>query len=184
MQTIKTRDMILVALFATLTTVGAYISIPIGVVPFTFQTLFVMLSGLLLGSKKGALSMTVYLLMGLVGLPVFANGLSGIGIIFKPTFGYLIGFIFASFIIGLIREKTTKARYFFIAPFIGLLVIYLIGVPYLYYIFNTVIYPDMPITTMTALKYGLFPFIAFDLVKATLVGFIGMSVVPIIRKII
>ncbi len=183
MNRIKTKDMILIALFATLTTIGAYISIPIGVVPFTFQTLFVMLSGLLLGSKKGALSMIVYVLMGLVGMPVFANGLSGIGIIFKPTFGYLIGFIVASYIIGLIHEKTKHFKFYFIAPFVGLVAIYIIGVPYLYYIFNTIIYPDMPIDGMMALKYGFFPFIAFDLIKAALAGFIGMTVVPVIKRI-
>jgi biotin transport system substrate-specific component len=175
--------MILVALFIALTTVGAYISIPLGAVPFTLQTLFVMLSGLLLGSKRGALAMGVYVLMGVIGLPVFANGLSGIGIIFKPTFGYLIGFIPASFIIGLIREKASRLSRFYIAPLVGLLVVYSIGIPYLYYIFNTVIYTGVAIDFATAMKYGFYPFILFDIVKAILAGFVGMTVVPILEKI-
>lgn len=179
----KTRDMIMIALFATLTTVGAYISIPLGAVPFTFQTLFVMLSGLILGSKKGFMAMLVYVLMGLVGIPVFANGLAGIAIVFKPTFGYLIGFILASYVIGLVHEKTNHFVFYFIAPFIGLIVIYLVGVPYLYYIFNTIIYPETPINALTALKYGFFPFIVFDLIKAALAGFVGMSVIPVLEKI-
>ena len=183
MKKIETRDMIMIALFATLTTIGAYINIPLGLVPFTFQTLFVMLSGLILGSKKGAMSMGVYVLMGLVGMPVFANGLAGISIVFKPTFGYLIGFIFASYVIGLLHEKIDNIFIYFIAPFAGIIVIYLVGVPYLYYIFNTIIYPDVPIDFLTALKYGFFPFIAFDLIKAALAGFIGMSVIPILKRI-
>lgn len=173
----------MIALFAALTTVGAYISVPLGPTPFTLQVLFVLLAGMLLGPRNGALAIAVYVLMGLVGMPVFANGMAGIGIVFKPTFGYLLGFILASFVTGLIVEKTNHAIFYFVGPLVGLAVIYLIGVPYLYYIFNTVIYPDMPIDVMLALQYGLFPFVAFDLVKVGLAGFIGMSVVPALKRI-
>lgn len=184
LQKSKTRDMILVALFTALMVVGAYISIPLGTVPFTLQPLFAMLAGMVLGARNGTLATALYLLMGLMGLPVFANGFGGPAIVFKPTFGYLLGFIVASFLIGIIRDKTKRPKMILLAPFVGLAAIYLIGVPYLMMVFNTFVYPDMPIDFVTALSYGFFPFIAFDLVKAALAGFIGISILPILRNMI
>lgn len=187
MKNLNTRDMILVALMATLTTIGAYISIPLGPVPFTLQTFFVMLSGMLLGSKKGALSMIVYVSMGLVGMPVFANGMSGLPIITKPSFGYLLGFIIASYVIGklaeMIKEKENQKMWFTVIPFVGMFIIYLVGVPYLFMIFNTLITPDNPISFATALKYGVTPFILIDSIKAIIVGIVAMAVVPTLNKI-
>ncbi|MCK5762505.1 MAG: biotin transporter BioY, partial [Clostridiales bacterium] len=182
MKNLNTRDMILVALMATLTTIGAYISILLGPVPFTLQTFFVMLSGMLLGSKKGALSMIVYVSMGLVGMPVFANGMSGLSIITKPSFGYLLGFIIASYVIGklaeMIKEKENQKMWFTVIPFVGMFIIYLVGVPYLFMIFNTLITPDNPISFATALKYGVTPFILIDSIKAIIAGIVAMAVVP------
>ncbi len=186
MKNLNTRDMILVALMATLTTIGAYISIPLGPVPFTLQTFFVMLSGMLLGSKKGALSMIVYVSMGLVGMPVFANGMSGLSIIAKPTFGYLLGFIIASYVIGklaeMTKEKENQKMWFTVIPFVGMFIIYLVGVPYLFMIFNTLITPDSPINFVTALKYGFTPFILIDSIKAVIAGIVAMAVVPTLNK--
>jgi BioY family. len=80
----KTLKMILCAQFAALTAVGAFIRIPIPVVPFTLQYLFTMLAGLLLGGKYGGLSVLLYIFIGLIGLPVFTEG-GGIGYVFKPS---------------------------------------------------------------------------------------------------
>ena len=88
----RTYKMILVALFAALIAVGAFIRIPVPLVPFTMQTFFVVLAGMLLGKKLGAASALVYLAIGLIGIPVFTQG-GGIGYVLKPSFGYLIGFI-------------------------------------------------------------------------------------------
>lgn len=184
---LSTRDMILVSLMATLTTIGAYISIPLGPVPFTLQTFFVVLSGMLLGSKKGALSMIVYVSMGLVGIPVFANGLSGLSIIAKPTFGYLLGFILASYVVGKLSEMTKEKKnqriWFTLIPFAGMFVIYLIGVPYLFMIFNTLITPESPINFATALKYGFTPFVLIDSIKAIIAGAMAMAIIPTLNKI-
>ena len=87
-----TRDMVLFALFTALIAIGAFIRIPVPFCPFTLQLLFTTLAGLLLGSRRGAASVAVYVLLGLVGLPVFTSG-GGPSYIFQPTFGYLIGFI-------------------------------------------------------------------------------------------
>ena len=96
----KTRDLAMVGLFAALTAIGAWISIPIPPVPFTFQVLFVLLAGAVLGSARGGLSQIVYVLLGVIGLPVFAGGASGPGVLFGPTGGYIFGFIVAAFVVG------------------------------------------------------------------------------------
>ena len=107
MSTRKTKDLILCALFAALTAVGAFIKIPVPVVPFTLQLLFTMLAGLLLGGRRGAAAVTAYILMGLLGFPVFAEG-GGLGYILKPSFGYLIGFAAAAYLTGCIANKVPE----------------------------------------------------------------------------
>ncbi len=97
-------------MFAALMAIGANITsfLVIGSVPVTTQTLFAILAGALLGSKLGALSMTVYLLVGLVGFPVFAQFKGGLGTLISPTFGFLLSFILVAFITGLIIEKSRE----------------------------------------------------------------------------
>ena len=82
-----TRDLILCALFTALSAIGAFIRIPVPLVPFTLQITFTTLAGLLLGSKKGAISVAVYVLMGLIGIPVFTQG-GGFSYVLKPSFGF------------------------------------------------------------------------------------------------
>ena len=93
--------MALTALFAALISVGGRITIPIPYVPITLQTLFTVLAGLLLGSKLGAVSSALYVLMGLLGLPVFSAG-AGPAYVFHPTFGYMIGFIVGAWLQALL----------------------------------------------------------------------------------
>jgi len=94
------RGMVYASLFGALTAVGAFIIVPIPPVPITLQTLFLGLAGALLGARLGALSQVVYLLLGIIGLPVFAGGKAGLGVLFGPTGGYLIGFVAAAYVIG------------------------------------------------------------------------------------
>ena len=95
MQKNKTINLVLSSLFVSLIAVGAFIKIPLPVVPFTLQFLFTMMAGLLLEGKLGAASVGIYILIGLFGLPVFAEG-GGPAYILKPGFGYIIGFAAAS----------------------------------------------------------------------------------------
>ncbi len=182
----RTRNMILIALFSALTGVGAYLEIPTQPVSITMQIFFCMYSGVFLGSKLGAMSQLVYLFMGLAGLPVFAKGTGGFNSIFSNSFGYIIGFILCSFIVGLITERIKEKSGImgflkvFAATLIGLAVVYLVGVPYLYMIFNVVI--KTPITINTALMWGLYPFIIQDIVKCIIVSFTALKIIPIIKR--
>ena len=130
----KTKSMVLTAMFTALITAGAYIRIPIPVCPFTLQFLFTTLAGLMLGKKRGALATALYVMLGLAGLPVFTGG-GGIGYVFQPTFGYLIGFIAGSYISGAIaHRKKPSAKRILIGCFAGLAVVYAFGMLYYYMI--------------------------------------------------
>src|SRR4030067_297492 len=102
----KLRFTVLASLMAALTAVGAYIHIPIGPVPIVLSGLFVLLSGLLLGSRWGLISILVYLLVGAIGIPVFAGGKGGFAHFFGPTGGYLFGYALAAWVTGLISEHS------------------------------------------------------------------------------
>jgi len=99
----KATDTVLIPLFTALTAVGAFIKIPIPHVPFTMQTVMVMFAGLILGGRRGALSQLLYLVLGLMGLPIFAQG-GGPAYVLQPSFGFLLGFIPGAFVIGKILE--------------------------------------------------------------------------------
>lgn len=100
----RLQVMVRASLFGALTAAGALIAVPLQPVPFTLQTFFTALSGVLLGSCAGALSQLVYVILGCIGLPVFAGGKAGPGVLLGPTGGYLIGFIAGAYIIGKIVE--------------------------------------------------------------------------------
>ncbi|RMF57786.1 MAG: hypothetical protein D6743_18490, partial [Calditrichaeota bacterium] len=100
----RVEGYVLASLFAALTAVGAFIRIPFGIVHFTLQDFFVMLSGCVLGPAYGALSQLIYLAVGLVGVPIFSQG-GGPGYVLQPTFGYLLGYPVAAWVIGLLVWK-------------------------------------------------------------------------------
>ena len=103
----KLKGMVFSALFAALTAAVAWFKIPLPFtpVPITLQTLIVLLSGAMLGSYYGALSMIIYIAVGAIGLPVFAGGASGIGVLLGPTGGYLFSYPIAAYVIGYMTEK-------------------------------------------------------------------------------
>lgn len=133
----STYGMIMSALFVALIAVGTFIKIPIPVLPFTLQFLFTNLAGLILGSKRGAISVAGYILIGLIGIPVFSSG-GGIGYVFQPTFGYLIGFMVGTYVAGRIIEKRKirSIKSMLLASFVNLTVVYAIGMVYYYFIAN------------------------------------------------
>lgn len=168
---ITPREIGLTALFAVLTAVGGFLKLPLPVVPVTLQTLVVMLAAIVLGPKLGALSQVVYILAGLMGLPVFAQG-GGPGYVFSPTFGFLLGFVPGAFFMGLVygRLKGRGAVKVWLALMPGLLVIYLMGVPYMYLVLNYVI--KKPVV-FTAALWIITPFFLVDVFKAVIASVVG-----------
>lgn len=126
-------DLVLSSLMIALIVISARLSLAIGPIPVTMQTLAVILTGLLLEPKKGWLAPTLYLLMGLIGLPVFSGG-GGIGYLIKPTFGFILGFIPAAYFTGFLYYRKwfkQDAVNVIIASFIGMVIIYLFGLGYI-----------------------------------------------------
>lgn len=148
MSTFTTRELTYGAIFVCLMTIGAnialwlpFLAIPIGgvSVPLSLQTFFAICAGLFLGKKLAILSLTAYTLIGIAGLPVFANMRAGLFTLFDYTGGFLIGFIFVAWITGWLGEKQTKLpfRHSLFISIIGVVVNYLIGVNYMYLAMNT-----------------------------------------------
>ncbi|HPE16084.1 MAG TPA: biotin transporter BioY [Oscillospiraceae bacterium] len=130
---LRVRDLALCGLFASLIATGAFLRIPLPLIPVTLQTLTVSLAGLLLGARRGALSAAVYVALGLLGLPIFTGG-GGITYVFHPTFGYLLGFIGGAYVTGRVAHAVPAPsfRRLFFACLAGLGVVYAAGVPYLW----------------------------------------------------
>lgn len=101
----RTIDMIYVGLSAALIALGAWISIPVGDIPITLQTLIICLISGLFGMKRGTLSVLIYIVLGAVGMPVFSNFKAGIGVLAGPTGGYIVGFIFIAIVVGFVSDR-------------------------------------------------------------------------------
>jgi biotin transport system substrate-specific component len=155
----RVKKLVYAALFAALTAVSAPLTIGLPYVPITLQTFFVMLSGAVLGPYFGALSMAVYLLLGFIGLPVFAGFHSGLGVLAGYTGGYLIGFLLCPIAIGLIvrMRKKPGLLWYGMAMAAGTLVIYAFGVAQLS------IVTHMPLDK--AALVGALPFVPGDILK-------------------
>jgi biotin transport system substrate-specific component len=157
------------ALIAALTLPGA---INVGPVPITLQTLGVMLAGAILGARKGALAVTVYVVLGLAGLPILAGGAAGLGVLAGPTGGFLLSFIPAAFAIGWLAARIRphlKLLPLLVATVVGgVVVVYLIGVPWLAAV------TGMPFDQ--ALIVGAVPFLPGDLVKAVVAAGVAAGV--------
>jgi len=153
------RSMVYASMFGALTAIGAFISIPMQPVPFTMQTFFTAIAGGLLGSYTGALSQVVYIILGCLGLPVFAGGKAGIGVLFGPTGGYLVGFVAGAYVIGKLVESRPRAGWGWIAAAIllGDLVIYSLGTVQLSLVAH--------LSPWKALLVGIIPFVAGEVIK-------------------
>jgi len=170
----RVKPLIYASLFAALTAIGAFIRIPVpGPVPITLQIFFVILTGLVLGSRWGGTSMIVYVMLGLIGLPVFAGGLSGIGVLLGPTGGYLIGFIIGAFVTGLISHRAKESLLASVLAVVsGLFMIYLSGIIQLSIILH--------ISLWEAVVMGVLPFVLFDCIKIAAAVIIAGKIRPFV----
>ena len=150
---LSVREIALCALFIALIAIGAFIRIPVGSDVYTLQFLFTLLAGLILGARLGAMCVAAYILMGLLGIPVFAAG-GGLGYVLQPTFGYLIGFIVQAWIVGNLSRRNgrqTAFRRLFVINLIGLGIVYLIGITWFYLATNYIL--QTPLSLWAALFY-------------------------------
>lgn len=181
MQYTKTRKLILCALFVALIAAGAFIKIPVPLVPFTLQFLFTMLAGLLLGGRLGALAVCAYIALGLAGLPVFAQG-GGIAYIFQPSFGYLIGFAAGAYVSGVLANRVPRPSLgrLLAANFIGLVIVYLFGMVYYYLMSN--FYLGNPMGLWPLFLYCFLLAVPGDIVLCILGAVLGKRLIPLLRQ--
>ena len=161
----RTVDMAYIALFAVVMAVCAWISIP-GAVPFTLQTFGVFLAVGLLGGKRGTLAVLVYLLLGAVGMPVFAGFNGGLGYMLGATGGYIVGFVLSALVMwGMEALPGKKTWVLALSMVLGLAVCYAFGTAWFMVVYakNT-----GAIGLMTALGWCVIPYIVPDLVKIAL----------------
>lgn len=168
----KTREITLVALSVALMTICSYITLPIGPVPITMQTVGLFMIPMLFGPKIGVLSILSYILLGLMGVPVFAGGSGGLSKIFSPTFGFLLSYVPVAYFVG--KNNDSKGFKMWIVYSLSTSLIYLVGAGYFYLYMNY--YNNAPTDLMTVLNLAVLPFILGDILK---IGIVEMVIRPI-----
>lgn len=174
MQQTKTKKMVLGALFAALTAALSQIVIPIGPVPINLATFAVFLAGAVLGSRLGALSFVIWMALGAVGVPVFTMFRGGLGVLAGATGGYIIGYIPAAFITGLIIEKINKGNKIYLhaaAMSVGMLTYFVLGTAWFMFSTNTALWNSLMICVI--------PFLPGDFLKIAAAAMIAKRLRPI-----
>lgn len=181
MSKFKIRDIVLCGFFAALAAVGAFIRIPVPLVPFTLQITFTTLAGYLLGGKKAMTSVLIYVILGLIGVPVFTEG-GGFGYIFKPTFGYLIGFALGAYITGKLTEKKSSPSYGYLllSGFAGMSVVYIVGLIYCYMISR--FWLSLDVTAWQVLLSGFILVAPGNIVLTFLAALIAKRLIPVVNR--
>ncbi len=168
------HNMITAALFAGIMAILSQFTFPIGAVPITLQSFVCALAGGVLGRKWGAISISLWLLLGVLGVPVLTMGKAGPGIFFSPVGGYYVGFILMAWISGFrLAEKGHFIRQISSA-LVGLISCYVLGTLWFILYFQYGLGKEMPL--LTALTMTAFPFIPFDLVKVVLGVLLGTKI--------
>lgn len=175
----KTRDLTLISMFIVLIIVGTFVRIPLPLCPINLQPFFVILAGLLLGGKRGAASVGGFILLGLIGVPVFTNG-GGIGYVLQPTFGYMLGYCIGAFLAGCIASKgAPSVLRFTVAGLCGLVVVYIVGVAYYWCISRFYLNTELGMKVMLVSCF-LLPF-PKDVVSCVLAAILAKRLLPVIN---
>lgn len=174
----KTYDMVYIAVFAVLMAICSWISIPT-VVPFTLQTFGVFLAIGVLGGKRGSLAVLVYILLGAIGVPVFAGFTGGIGILLRNTGGYIVGFLFSALVMWAMEMMLGKKMWVLVLSMVaGLVVCYAFGTVWFMAIYAK---EAGAIGLTTALGWCVFPFLVPDLIKITLALVLSKRLATVIK---
>ena len=180
----RTLRLVLIALFVALIAVGAFIKFPIGIVPVSMQCAFCILCALMLGAKDATISVAIYLAMGLVGIPIFTAG-GGFSYVLQPTFGYLLGYIFALpagalVARGLSNTSRPKLWRLLLGAFTALTIVYTFGVMYMYLMLN--FYMGKAIDIGKAWMTGCAVFLPTDVCWCIVASLVAHRVVPLVFK--
>lgn len=175
----KIKDLCFMVVFLSLLIISSKISIEIGIIAITLQTFAVSITSYLLKWKKAAIVFLTYIIMGLVGIPVFSTG-GGYYYILKPSFGFIIGFFVSAFITGSNIFSNSKIA-FFLKGIIGLLVIDIIGMIYMFIILKFYLQSENA-NIVFILQAGFLPFIVKDLISVVLAGLISLRLEPILDE--
>lgn len=174
----KTLDMVYIAMFAVVIAICSWISIP-ATVPFTLQTFGVFVTVGLLGGKRGSLSVLIYILLGAIGVPVFAGFSGGLGILVGNTGGYIVGFLLSALVMwGMEKIPGKKIWVLGLSMVLGLLVCYAFGTAWFMLVYAKNV---GEIGLMTALGWCVFPFIIPDIVKIVLALVVSKSLARVIK---
>lgn len=179
MKSVSAKTLALCGLFAALCAVGAFLRIPVPYVPFTLQTMFVAMAGLLLGPKLGAASAGAYVLLGLLGLPIFTQG-GGPAYVLQPTFGYLIGFILSAWLVGFLGRRAETLGKLYAAALWGLLPVYGLGLIYLYCVMA--FYLQTPMELGNLLVTGFLLTLPGDVITLLLSALLCARLRPALRR--
>ncbi len=169
----KTRDLIICAVFAAILCVFSVMTIPIGVIPISMGVFGVILTSCILGWKKGTISVIVYILIGVIGLPIFSGFKGGIAVLAGPTGGYIWSYILMALFIGFFTAKLPQNKPLAVAKlsvisFIGVVICYLFGTMQFMLVAHK--------TFMQAVTVCVYPFIPFDIIKSVAGGVIAYGV--------
>ena len=165
---LTTKQLVICSLFASLTSILSQISIPLPAVPFTMQIFAVALCGLILGKSLGFISQVIYVLLGTIGLPVFAGFSGGVGIILGPTGGFILSFPIIAFLVGYFSEKFKSTVGVMFGMICSLLISYIIGTFQFCLVTNSDFIKGFTICVI--------PFILVDIIKLSLATVVGKSI--------
>ncbi|WMC91057.1 biotin transporter BioY [Kineothrix sp. MB12-C1] len=176
----KTYQMVYIAVFAVLIAICSWISIPT-MVPFTLQTFAVFLAVGVLGGKRGTLAVLVYILLGVIGVPVFAGFSAGVGALIGNTGGYIIGFLFTALIMwGMEKLFGRKSWVLIISMVLGLIACYAFGTAWFMIVYAR---NSGPIGLGTVLSWCVIPFIIPDIIKLSLASLLSKRLYKVIESI-
>ncbi len=156
----KTRDLTLIGVVVAFIVASAQISIPLGIVPFTLQTMVILTAGLVLGSKRGFTATVIYILLGAIGLPVFANFNGGISAIFMHTGGFIMSFPLMAYVAGKFAEMSNNKLVTYLGCVVGVVINFVVGCSYFMYFTEN----DL----VTSMTYTVTPFVFTTIVQIVL----------------
>lgn len=174
-----TRSLVLAGVFAALTAVGGFLKIPFGPMSITLQTMLAALAGMVQGPKWGAASQGVYLALGLMGLPIFTMG-GGLGYVFQPSFGFLLGFPLTAAVAGALAGERPAPLRAAGAAWAGILAGYVIGTPYMGLVLN--LYLNRGLDVWTVVKTGCLIYLPGEAVKVAATALVAPPLCKVVRR--